>query len=661
MKKLFLFVLAVLLPVISVFASMKEMSAGEWKIALEEIGGKTDKKFINSITRSSETLDKINLETKGVLTTEEWINIFKKLDLEPKADMQTKEWELFFGRIGLNKEFDAATEAPAISTGTTNQEVRTKPENMKPDTSFDKSSTIATSSKASSVTPDIYATAQVKTEALPSKPSLAETPKTPAFEPAKPQEHARSSRISFDLKGMDILSVLKMISQKSDLNIIAGNNVKGSVTIYLKDVDARDALKMILEMNDLAYVYEDKVIKVMTATDYEKVYGKKFYDRTAVEIVKLNFGKADNVLKTLTNVKSKIGQIIADSASNSLIIIDTRDNINDIKKMIKTLDVKIDTKAFPLSYARAKDIADKFKNVISPNIGDIQIDERSNQLIITDSENKLADIAVLVASLDKRHKEVLIEARIVQLQHGNQNKIGINWESVFSKINDQAIAGRVVANLGNIKNIPIKVGGDNGIQLNVGTLNTNNFSAIIDVLQTVGKTDLVASPRIAAIENKEARILVGTKEAYVTTQIINAGTSTVSPVVAESVNFVDVGMKLFVTPNIGDDGYITMKIRPELSSVDRLLTTSQNNEIPILRTSESETTVMVQDGVTIVIAGLTEETEIKKVEGIPLLCRIPLIGSLFGRTSTEKSKSELIVFLTPRLMSGNLSSEEAKK
>jgi general secretion pathway protein D len=188
--------------------------------------------------------------------------------------------------------------------------------------------------------------------------------------------------------------------------------------------------------------------------------------------------------------------------------------------------------------------------------------------------------------------------------------------------------------------------------MNVGTLSIDNFNAVFDVLQTVGKTNMVSSPKIATIENQEAKILVGTKEAYVTTTVSTPGTGVSTT--AESVTFIDVGIKLFVTPTVGDDGFITMKIRPEVSSVDRLLQTSQGNSIPIVRTSESETTVMVKDGITIVIGGLIEERDEKSTSGIPLLCKIPFIGPLFGKTSIEKTRTELAVFLTPRVMTGDV-------
>jgi type II secretory pathway component GspD/PulD (secretin) len=377
------------------------------------------------------------------------------------------------------------------------------------------------------------------------------------------------------------------------LSIVAASNVKGSVTIYIQDVDALGVFKMILEMNDLAYVREGNVFKVMTEQDYEKIYGRRFYDVTKVEVVKLNYAKAANVEKMLAPLKSKIGQVIPDPGTNALILIDTPENIAIMKD-------------------------------------------------------------VIAASFDRRHQEVIIEARIIQIMLNDEFRMGVNWESVYSNAGRASYAG-VRANLNALAPL------DQGIRLSVGTLAVDNFTVLYDLLQTAGKTNLVSSPRIAAINNQEARILVGTREAYVTTTVTTPGTG--ASTTAEAVNFIDVGMKLYVTPSVGDDGFITLKIRPEVSAVERNLTTAQGNTVPIVRTSESETTVMVKDGVTVIIAGLMEERKEKTVSGVPLLCRIPVLGLPFRRTSDVTRKTELAVLLTPRIMTGdisNLSSAEKK-
>ena len=432
--------------------------------------------------------------------------------------------------------------------------------------------------------------------------------------------------------------------------------MRGNVTIYLQEVDALDAFKMILEMNELAYVREGNVFKVMTSQDYERLFGKRFYDTTRVEFVRLNFARATAVEKIITPLRSKVGMIVTDSGTNSLLLIDTVENIGLIKNLISSLDIPTETKIFRLDYSQPKDVVEKLKNVVSPGTGDVQMDERSGQLIVTDFPAKIKEISSLVASLDRRPKEVLIEAKIMQIMLNDEFNMGVNWEYIFDKVNDYSIAGKVSGNLSAL-NV-----GASGVRLSVGTLAVDNFTTLYDVLQSVGKTNLISSPKIATIENKEAKILVGRKEAYVTTTVTTPGTGVSTT--AESVTFIDVGIKLFVTPSIGDDGFITMKIKPEVSSVDRNLTTSQGNTIPIIRTSESETTVMVKDGITIVIAGLMEERKEKQVSGIPILSRIPLLGLPFRRTSDATIKTELAVFLTPRLISGdisNITKEEKKR
>jgi type II secretory pathway component GspD/PulD (secretin) len=453
---------------------------------------------------------------------------------------------------------------------------------------------------------------------------------------------------------MDIFSALKILSTKGDISIVTSNGVKGTISIYLKDIDIYEALRMMLEMNDLAYMREGSIVKVMTAQEYERNYGKRFADKTIVEVVKLNNAKVTAIEKLLAPVKSKVGQLIIDPGTNAVIIIDTPENMDILKKIINDFDVKLETRVFSLNYTKAKEIAERLKNIVSLGVGDIQIDESKNLLMATDYPQKLDELAKLISSFDRRHQEVLIEAKIVSILLSDQYKMGVNWESIFSQIGNNPYAGKVVGNLA-------AAAGSNatGIQLNVGTIEVNNFKAVFDILESVGKTNLVSSPRVSALENEEAKVLVGTKEAYVTTTVTTSGTGVSTT--AESVSFVEVGVKLYVTPIISDDGFITMKIRPEVSSVDRTIPTSQGNVIPIVRASQADTTIMVKDGVTVVLAGLMEEKEIKNYDGVPLLCKIPILGIPFRRTVTQKYKTELAIFLTPRIMTGDVSNIQENK
>ena len=151
------------------------------------------------------------------------------------------------------------------------------------------------------------------------------------------------------------------------------------------------------------------------------------------------------------------------------------------------------------------------------------------------------------------------------------------------------------------------------------------------------------------MDGQEATIHVGTKEVYVTTST-SQGTSTSTT--SESVNFIDVGIKLKVIPHINEDGFVSMKITPEVSSVSRTVTTAQGNAIPVIETATAETSVMIKDGTTIVMGGLIKDRIARTTNQIPILGSIPVLGAVFRSKDDEDVKTELIVFLTPYVITG---------
>lgn len=147
---------------------------------------------------------------------------------------------------------------------------------------------------------------------------------------------------------------------------------------------------------------------------------------------------------------------------------------------------------------------------------------------------------------------------------------------------------------------------------------------------------------------------MGSREAYIT-QTLSSATATTTT--AESIQFIDVGVKLNVTPTISRDGFITMKIKPEISSVREFLTTKLGSRVPIVDTSEAETVVKVKDGAMVMIAGLTRKIETETRKEVPFFAKVPILGMFFGNVSKgpdEPRYKEFVVFLTPRIMSGNV-------
>lgn len=472
-----------------------------------------------------------------------------------------------------------------------------------------------------------------------------------AIKPIKALEPSRKSIVVdiLELKDMDISDVLKLISQKTGLNIVAGQNVRAKITIYLKNVDVRDALRIILESNDLAYFEEDGIIRVMTAKDYEMMYGHRFGEKTQVKIIQLKYANAADAAALLTQMKSINGKVIADEKSNTLVLMEIAENLKSMEAFLKEIDVPVMTKIFELNYAKAEDLSAKINESLTKNVGAIKFDKRSNKIIVTDTPQKIDQIESVIKAFDSKHQEVLIEAKIAQIALSDQYKMGVNWEAIVSNYHRLDLK-----NAFSLLNSTTNKG-----QLSIGTIASDDYTVLLEALDTVGTTNILSSPHITAINNEEAKILVGSTEPYVTTTTTTPATGPATT--AEAINFIEVGVKLHVTPTIHKDDYITMKIKPEVSSVVRYLTTGNNNQIPVVETSEAETTVMVKNGVTIVIGGLIKDEKIESISKVPLLGDLPLVGFAFRGKDKLKRKTELVIFLTPKIITGDVPAETAVK
>ena len=445
------------------------------------------------------------------------------------------------------------------------------------------------------------------------------------------------------LKNMNIVDVLKLIAEKSQLNIIAGKSIQGMVTIYLKDVSVKDALRIILDANDLAYKVENGIVRVMTANEFEARYGTKFGGRLQTYIVRLKHTPVSEVLAILDQIKSSAAKVIPDHKSNTLIIKDAPAQIKVIKKLITEVDVPVDTEIFELNYARAAEIAEKIQASLTEKVGQIKVDERSNKLIVTDTDIKMAKIRRLVRTFDVKEQQVLIEAKILQITLSDQYKFGIDWEGIINKYHGLTLKS----------DFDILSASEKRGSISIGTLATDEYTALLEVLDTIGESNILSSPSITSLNNQEAKILVGSTQPYVTTTTTTPASGPTTT--AETINFIDVGVKLYVTPIIHNDGFITMKIRPEVSSVTSTVTTSQNNTIPVVDTSEAETNVMVRDGVTIVIGGLIKDEEVGTIKKVPVLGDVPLLGLAFQNKDKLVRKTEIVIFLRPRIITGDVS------
>jgi len=550
--------------------------------------------------------------------------------------------------------------------------------------------------------------------------------------PATDEEVTQSSdTITLELKNMDVVEVIKLLTSKGGFDVVISQNVRGRITLFLDNVPIWDALQIVLQTTELAYTMQNNIMRIVTEREFEQQYGKKFHDNREMKVIPIQYAAVGDISKDIKQLKSRIGSIIDDDRTNSLIVLDAPETIKDIEEAILKLDVPVETKvfelkftsaksledimkklitkkgllyiddatnkiiitdtqdvlkqatllvneydkqqlletrAFCLSYAKFDKVEEKIKDVLTKDIGIVKSDERTNKVVVTDLPEKIKEVEKIIKEYDSPSKQVLIEAKIVQVALSDEFKMGINWQSILNKLLiekifstdtiDMTLSGvfETLSEVGVSDTEPfdnsVRASHPGGRALITGTLKDGtDFDAIVDILKTVGNTNLLSSPRILAINNQEAMINVGTREAFVTNTVVqNTTTSTT----AENVTFVDVGIKLKVTPTIGEDGFVTLKIKPEVSNVAREILTSQGNTIPIVATQEAETMVMVKDGITVIMGGLIEDQQKKTTKKIPIIGSIPILGVPFRKQEDKILKNELVIFLTPRIVSGNV-------
>ena len=458
-----------------------------------------------------------------------------------------------------------------------------------------------------------------------------------------------SRKISLDLRNMDIMDTVKFLSKQGDLNIVATKNVSGKVTVFLKDVTISDVLDMIMLTNSLACEKKAGIITLMTEAEYEALYGEKYTDKKQTKTITLKYADPKRVGTILGNLKSSVGKVIIDDVTGMIILIDTPEKIKEMEEAAIRTDLSTVNRVLPtvretfeLEYAKIGEIKGEITKALTKDIGTIEVDERTNKLVVTDLPHNMERIRALVADFDTKTREVLIEAKIVEITLNDDYAMGVDWSKVYGLAEDSMkFTG----------SFPFTApdSSASSMKLNVGTLADNKFTFALTLIKSFGKVKVVSSPHIVVCNNEEAKFMVGTRDAYVTTTITTGDVTTTT---SESVQFIDVGVTLYVTPTINKGGFVKMHIKPEVSSIGDTLITTEGNKIPIVDTSNVETDVLVKDGNTIILAGLIKRTTDKKVSKMPLLGSLPVIGKLFSNISDTNEKKELAIFLTPHVISG---------
>jgi general secretion pathway protein D len=257
-------------------------------------------------------------------------------------------------------------------------------------------------------------------------------------------------------------------------------------------------------------------------------------------------------------------------------------------------------------------------------------DELTNSLLIRASRADYDVLAAAVTQLDIRPLQVLIEVLIVEARRDRSFNLGTALSTQYTDGNHVTKADLTGAGAGDLVLQFLQAG-------------RHQVSAVLSLAQSRGDVQIVSRPVLVTSNNTEAHFMVGSQRPFVQ---ISRSLPTESATRDQIVQYKDVGTKLTVRPTINDDGYVSLLVQQEISAA----TTETQFDAPVISTREARTQILVRDGQTVVIGGLTDEQRTRTSSGIPILSGIPIIGGLFGRTSRDRSTTELFLFLTPRIL-----------
>jgi type IV pilus assembly protein PilQ len=425
---------------------------------------------------------------------------------------------------------------------------------------------------------------------------------------AGPGKALSNARITMRMRNADIKAIIRALSRAVNQNILIRNDIKGEITVDVVNTPWSEVFESTLRSKGLTYTWDGSIIRVMAPEDRKT-------EPLIAQSIRIHFADVDKL----------------------------KDSLQDLL---------------------TKDEKDKAR-------GSIKVDAYSRSLVINGTREDLTRIIAMVEKLDRPTKQILIKANIVEATKETARNLGVRWGGMYSgsaggsnyyvtpggtltTLPPNPMGGNYTPTYGSAGisgqgfgvNFPIgstamtTAGGAGSLGLMFGTLGGSILEFQLQALQTEGVLNILSSPSITTMDNQMAFTENGEKVPYVSTTSTSTGTT-------QDVRFVDAVLRLEITPYVIDEKSIKMKIMVKKDEVDATRNVLGN---PYIFKKQTETTLIVQDGETIVISGLTKNTTSNSESGIPWLMDIPGLGWLFKGESRDNKLQEVLVFITPHML-----------
>lgn len=405
-------------------------------------------------------------------------------------------------------------------------------------------------------------------------------------------------KLSLNFQDIDVRSVLQLIADFTDLNLVASDTVAGNITLRLQNVPWDQAL--------------------------------------------------DLVLKTKGLDKRKIGNVLLVAPADEIAARE-RQELESQKQIAELAPLR--RELIQVNYAKASDMAKLFQSVTSADgarddRGSITVDDRTNSIIAYQTQERLDELRRIVAQLDIPVRQVMVEARIVEANVDFDKSLGVEWRGVSLGDNNFIVGGTnslikgtdpLEIQAGNFVDLGA-IGANTG--LNLGFITNNTLLDLeLSAMEKTGNGEVISQPKVVTSDKETAKILKGAEIPY--QEASSSG--------ATSTSFKQAALSLEVTPQITPDNRIIMEVKVTKDAPD-FTNAAASGGVPAISKNEVNAKVLVADGETIVIGGVFSNTQSKSVDKVPFLGDIPYLGALFRRDLVKDSKSELLIFLTPRIM-----------
>ncbi len=433
---------------------------------------------------------------------------------------------------------------------------------------------------------------------------------------------AEQNLISIDVHDADISDVIALLAAESGTNIVADASLKPErVSLHLHDVTFADALSVVVSSHGLQVRRSGKVLIIGTSEAMNRRYDDSNSALGAQTVVlPLQHAKPDDVAKEITDALPQGTVIVADKRTSSVLVSADSNTVGRARRLVNALDAPsfagangFQTKAYHLRFLRADDAAKQLKE-IAPD-GTFIVDSQHNAVLVSGNDELQSEAAKLFDSVDRPSPQVLFEVKVADI----------------TPINDASNFGLEFGGT-DLQGNPTL--GSTTYSFTKGSVSVN---VRLNALITQGRAQILATPKLVTLNNKEADLLIGQTYPVVFNTSVLGG---------QNVQFVDIGVKLRLTPTIGPDGIVTAELHPEYSELVGFTAVGY----PIIANRKIDSTLRATDSQTIILGGLMRDVSNQTIEKVPGLADIPVLGKFFQNKRANHERDEIVFMITPHVI-----------